>query len=64
MQWDYGDGPRVTGRATMLFCAWLAWSRFRVVLPLWIARWASVVMALAVDHPDCLGSLSFVPGAG
>src|SRR3989441_10034457 len=32
-QWDYGDGPQVDGRKTWLFCAWLAWSRFRVVLP-------------------------------
>lgn len=32
-QWDYGDGPRVEGEPTWLFCAWLAWSRFRVVLP-------------------------------
>jgi transposase len=46
MQWDYGDGPRVKGRATVLFCAWLAWSRFRVVLPLWDRTMASVVMAL------------------
>jgi transposase len=46
MQWDYGDGPDVGGRATVLFCAWLAWSRFRVVLPLWDKTMASVVMAL------------------
>jgi transposase len=46
MQWDYGDGPEVAGRATVLFCAWLAWSRFRVVLPLWDRTLASVVMAL------------------
>ena len=32
-QWDYADGPLVDGRKTWLFCAWLAWSRFRVVLP-------------------------------
>ena len=25
MQWDYGDGPSVAGRRTVLFCAWLAW---------------------------------------
>jgi transposase len=25
MQWDYGDGPEVAGRSTVLFCAWLAW---------------------------------------
>jgi transposase len=46
MQWDYGDGPVVCGRRTVLFCAWLAWSRFRVVLPLWDRTMASVVMAL------------------
>jgi transposase len=46
MQWDYGDGPAVAGRQTILFCAWLAWSRFRVVLPLWDKTMPSVVMAL------------------
>jgi transposase len=46
MQWDYGDGPRVAGRSTVLFCAWLAWSRFRVVLPLWDRTMASVVLGL------------------
>ncbi len=46
MQWDYGDGPEVAGRGTVLFCAWLAWSRFRVVLPLWDRTMASVVMGL------------------
>jgi transposase len=46
MQWDYGDGPVVAGRSTVLFCAWLAWSRFRVVLPLWDKTTPSVVMAL------------------
>ncbi len=46
MQWDYGDGPDVAGRRTVLFCAWLAWSRFRVVLPLWDKTTSSVVMAL------------------
>lgn len=46
MQWDYGDGPVVGGRPTVLFCAWLAWSRFRVVLPLWEKTMPSVVMAL------------------
>lgn len=46
MQWDYGDGPEVDGRSTVLFCAWLAWSRFRVVVPLWDRTMASVVMAL------------------
>ena len=46
MQWDYGDGPVVDGRETVLFCAWLAWPRYRVVLALRDRRLASVVMAL------------------
>lgn len=33
MQWDWGEGPRLGGRRTSLWCAWLAWSRFRVVIP-------------------------------
>jgi transposase len=35
LQFDWGDGPKIAGRPTLLFCAWLAWSRFRVVLPTW-----------------------------
>ena len=46
MQWDYGDGPVIDGRKVVLFCAWLAWSRFRVVVPLWDKTLPSVVMAL------------------
>jgi hypothetical protein len=33
-QWDYGDGPVVDGVKSTLFCAWLSWSRFRVVIPI------------------------------
>lgn len=40
LQFDWGEGPRGRGpdgvlRATLLFCAWVAWPRCRVVLPLW-----------------------------
>lgn len=39
-QFDCGVGPAVSWaggppRATLLFCLWLAWSRFRVVIPTW-----------------------------
>src|SRR3954464_3412304 len=34
LQFDYGEGPVIGGRRTSLLCAWLAWSRFRVVVPL------------------------------
>ena len=46
MQWDYCDGPRVGGRRAVLFCAWLAWSRFRVVVPLRDKTMPSVVIGL------------------
>jgi hypothetical protein len=45
-QYDYGDGPTVAGVATQLFCAWLAWSRFRVVLPLLDKTLPSVMAAI------------------
>jgi transposase/transposase-like protein len=35
LQFDWGTGPRIAGRSTLLFCAWLAWSRFRVVIATW-----------------------------
>jgi transposase len=34
-QWDWGKGPTIAGRDTNLFCAWLGWSRTRVVIPTW-----------------------------
>ena len=46
LQWDYGDGPVVCGAQAVLFCAWLAWSRFRVVVPLRDKTMASVVIGL------------------
>jgi hypothetical protein len=47
-QYDFGDGPRVGGTATILFCLWLAWSRFRVVLPLLDKSQPSVLAAADV----------------
>jgi hypothetical protein len=46
LQWDYGDGPEVAGSRAVLFCAWLAWSRFRVVVPLRDKTLPSVVIGL------------------
>jgi transposase len=34
-QWDWGEGPRLGGRRTSLYCAWLAWCRHRVIIPTW-----------------------------
>jgi transposase len=45
-QYDYGDGPKVDGVGTQLFCAWLAWCRFRVVLALLDKTLPSVMAAI------------------
>ncbi len=45
-QYDFGDGPRIGGAPAILFCFWLAWSRFRVVLPLLDKSWPSVAGAV------------------
>jgi hypothetical protein len=47
-QYDFGDGPLADGAATVLFCFWLAWSRFRVVLPLLDKSGPSVFAAVDV----------------
>ena len=46
-----GCGPIVFGpdgrpRPTLLFCAWLAWSRFRVVLPTWDRKLGTLLTCL------------------
>ncbi|GAT68939.1 transposase [Planomonospora sphaerica] len=46
LQWDWGEGPRIAGRRTQLFCAWLAWSKFRVVLPAWDQTLGSLTACL------------------
>ncbi len=34
LQYDFGDDPGIDGRKTVLFCARLAWSRYRIVIAL------------------------------
>lgn len=46
LQWDYGDGPVVDGAKTVLFVAWMAYSRFRIVIPLRDKTMPSVFAAL------------------
>jgi transposase len=53
LQWDWGKGPPVPGpdgtlRDTLLLCAWLAWSRFRVVLPTWDRTLPTLIACLDV----------------
>ncbi len=46
LQFDWGDGPKIAGRPTSLFCAWLAWSRYRVVIPCWDQTLGTLVWCL------------------
>jgi hypothetical protein len=46
LQYDFGADPVIEGVATILFCAWLAWSRFRVIIPLGNRSLPSVIYAL------------------
>jgi transposase len=46
LQFDWGDGPRIGRRRPSLFCAWLAWSRYRVVIPTWDQTLGTLVWCL------------------
>ncbi|MDV7246361.1 MULTISPECIES: IS21 family transposase [Rhodococcus] len=46
LQWDWGEGPMIRGRRTSLWCAWLAWSRYRVVIPVWDKTLPTIVACL------------------
>lgn len=60
LQYDFGDGPVIEGVKTVLFCAWLAWSRFRVVLALRDKTMPSVFAALDVTLRRVGGAPTYV----
>lgn len=60
LQYDYGDGPVVDGVKTVLFVAWLAWSRFRVVIPIRDKTMPSVFAALDVTFRRLGGVPTYV----
>jgi transposase len=60
LQYDFGDGPVIGGVKTVLFCAWLAWSRFRVVLALRDKTMPSVFAALDVTLRRVGGAPTYV----
>ena len=65
LQFDWGAGPIVFGadgrpRATLLFCAWLAWSRFRVVLPTWDRKLGTLLTCLDATLRRIGGAPAFV----
>ncbi len=60
LQYDFGDGPVIDGVKTVLFCAWLAWSRFRVVLAIRDKTMPSVFAALDVTLRRLGGAPTYV----
>ncbi len=60
LQYDYGDGPVIDGVKTVLFVAWLAWSRFRVVLPIRDKTMPSLFAALDVTFRRLGGAPTYV----
>lgn len=60
LQYDFGDGPLVDGVKTVLFCAWLAWSRFRVIIALTDRTMPSVVAALDTTFRLIGGASTYV----
>lgn len=65
LQFDWGAGPIVFGpdgrpRPTLLFCAWLAWSRFRVVLPTWDRKLGTLLTCLDATLRRIGGAPAFV----
>ena len=45
-QYDWGKGPEIAGRASCLFCAWLSWSRYRVIIPTWDKTLATTIACI------------------
>jgi len=65
LQFDWGAGPVVFGpdgrpRATLLFCGWLAWSRFRVVIPTWDRKMGTLLCCLDATMRRLGGAPAFV----
>ena len=59
LQWDYAAGPMLAGQRVVLFVAWLAWSRFRVVVPLRDRTMPSVIAALDATFRRLGGAPTF-----
>ena len=53
LQFDWGEGPDGGGPRHAAFCAWLAWSRFRVVIATW-DRTLGTLLA-CIDATVCAG---------
>lgn len=62
LQFDWGSGPVVGGRKTLLFCAWLAWSRYRVVLATWDRTMGSLLACIDASLRRLGGAPTYLLG--
>jgi Integrase core domain len=60
LQYDFGAGPVIDGAAVILFCAWFAWSRFRIIIPLADRSMASVIAAVDQTFRQAGGAPTYV----
>jgi hypothetical protein len=60
LQYDFGAGPEIDGTNVILFCAWLAWSRYRVIIPLGDRSLPSVIYALDRTFRTIAGAPTYV----
>ena len=70
LQYDFADGPIVAGRKVVLVVAWLAWCRYRVVIPLrdrtapsvfaGLDRFFRILGGAPLAHPAGLQTLEWV----
>lgn len=60
LQWDWAEGPPIGGRRISLFCAWLAWSRYRVVIPTWDRTLPTVVACLDATFRELGGAPTYL----
>lgn len=60
LQYDWAHGPRIAGRVAWLFCAWLAWSRYRFVIPVWDKTLPTVAACLDATFRQLGGAPTYV----
>jgi transposase len=60
LQFDWGTGPKVADRPTLLWCAWLSWSRYRIVIPTFDRTLGTVLSCLDATLRELQGAPTYV----
>jgi transposase len=62
LQFGWSEGPRVSGRRTQLFCGWLPWSRYRLIVPTWDRTRAELRSAMDTTLRGLGGAPAYLVG--